>query len=139
MSAIKNFVREWKVKSPKNKAYMALGGIFLLAALASVFIPILPQVPFAIIAAFFFAKGSARLHLWIRHNRFFGQPVRDWEDHQIIRPKLKVFSTLAMLAGAGFAYYKLETKWSIAVGVIFLGSIIFVLTRRSSRMPRFLQ
>ncbi len=135
MSAIKNFIREWKVKKPKDRAFMALGALFLAAAIVGVFIPIIPQVPFAVIAAFFFSKGSMRIHQWIRHNRFFGKPVRDWEDHRVIRPKLKVFSTLAMAGGAAIAFWKLEQNWAIGISIVFGLSILFVLTRKSKPYP----
>lgn len=110
---------------------MVLGGFFLIAAIVGVFVPILPQVPFAIIAAFFFSKGSEQIHQWIRKSKFFGKPVIDWEDHRVIRTKLKVFSTLAMLGGAAFGHYKLGVPKAYILDGVFLLSIFFVLTRRS--------
>ena len=131
MITIKNFVDEWKKKDVKERVYMTLGAVFLVAALVGVAIPVVPQIPFAVIAAFFFSKGSRRIHRWIRHNRFFGKPVRDWEDHQVIRPKLKIISTVTMIAGSVIAVFELKSPWTIIVPCLFAIALVFVLTRKS--------
>ncbi len=110
---------------------MLLGGIFLIAAIVGVFIPIVPQIPFAIISAFFFSKGSPKFHAWIRKNKHLGPPVKDWEDHRVLRPKLKIISTIAMIGGAAIGHWKLNTPWPWILDAIFALSIVFVLTRKS--------
>lgn len=80
MSALKYFWLEWKMKGPKSRMFMALGLMFLLATIVGVFLPIIPQVPFAIISVYFFSRGSTAIHYWIRYNKYFGRPVRNWED-----------------------------------------------------------
>lgn len=116
---------------------MVLGGFFLLAALVGVFIPIIPQVPFAIISAYFFSIGSPRIHLWMRHNKYFGTPVREWEDFRIIRPKMKIIATISMVVGAVLGHYKLDQNWAYALDVVFAVAIAFVLTRRSNMKSFF--
>jgi uncharacterized membrane protein YbaN (DUF454 family) len=128
---LKRFLKEWKKKEPRQKIYMGLGGLLLLLAVIGVFLPLIPQVPFAIASAFFFSKGSRRIHEWIRENRYFGKPVKDWEDHQIVRTKLKIFSTLAMLGGAAFGHWKMNLWWALAVDLLFAIAITFVVTRKS--------
>jgi uncharacterized membrane protein YbaN (DUF454 family) len=128
---IKAFVREWKIKGTKSRLYMAGGGIFLLMALVGVIVPVIPQVPFAIISALLFSKGSTRFHLWIRHNRAFGKPVRDWEDHHVVRTKLKIFSTVAMIGGAAIAHWKLQPPMPYIVDGVFALSLVFLWTRKS--------
>lgn len=128
----KSFVVEWKIKGTKKRSAMVLGAFFLILAFIGVFIPIVPQVPFAIIAAYFFSIGSPRIHLWMRHNKYFGKPIRDWEDFRIIRPKIKIIATVSMAVAAYLGHLKLDQAWAIAFDVIFAVAIVFVLTRRSS-------
>lgn len=135
MPKLKKILKEWKNKDPKEQVCFGLGLLFLALAVIGIFIPILPQVPFAIAAAFFFSKGSRRLHKWIRKNKFLGQPVRDWEDHQVLRPKLKVISTLAMVGGAVMGHMKMLPIPAMILDAIFLACITFVLTR-DSKPPR---
>ena len=115
---------------------MLAGGFFLLIAIVSIFIPILPQLPFAIAAAYLFSKGSARLHLWVRHNKYFGKAVRDWEDFQIIRTRTKIISTVLMLGGMVMGHMKWGAPWAWMLDFIFLVTIAFVCTRRSRIFSR---
>lgn len=131
---LKSFLVEWKLKGAKSRAFMGLGALFLLLALIGVFLPIVPQVPFAIIAAFFFSKGSPRIHLWMRHNKYFGKPIRDWEDFRVIRPKMKIIATLSLIAGAIIGHSKLPPEAAFTLDVVFAASIGFVLTRKSKRL-----
>lgn len=122
-------------KPPKEKLMFLAGVVCLGLAIVGVFLPVVPQVPFAIASAFFFSKASPRLHKWIRKNKHLGPPVVDWEDNRVVRPKLKAFSTVAMIAGAVIAYFTVKLEFAIALSVVFVGCIIFVLTR-NSRKPR---
>lgn len=136
MHLFTGFAQEWKVKGTKKRAYMVAGLFFLLLAMVGLVIPILPQIPTAIVAAFLLSKGSTRFHLWTRHNKFFGKPVRDWEDHRIVRTKLKIISTVMMIFGAAFAHWKFELKWALIVDACFLVGMIFIWTRKSSLIPK---
>lgn len=131
MLSARSFYIEWKMKGNKARFFMFLGALFLLFALIGVALPIIPQVPFAIISAYFFSKGSARIHLWMRTNKYFGKPVRDWEDFKVIRPKMKVIATMSMVIGAILGHYRFDLNWAIALDIIFVASIAFVLTRKS--------
>ncbi len=127
----KAFAAEWNTNEPRDKAFMVAGGLFFLAAIIGLFVPIVPQVPFAVIAAYFFSKGSPRLHRWIRNNKHLGPPVKDWEEHRVVRPKLKLVSTLAMLGGAAIGHWQLEAPWYWIIDGVFALSIVFMLTRKS--------
>ncbi len=128
---IKSFITEWKIKGAKKRSLMLFGAFFLLCAIAGVFIPIIPQVPFAIMSAYFFSKGSTVIHLAIRHNKFFGKPVRNWEDFKVIEPKMKIIATISIIAGAIMGHYKLQNQWAYSLDAVSALAVIFVLTRKS--------
>ncbi len=132
MISLKTFCSEWKIKGNKGRFFMFFGGLFLLFALIGTLLPIIPQVPFAIISAYFFSKGSTRIHFWMRYNKFFGRPVREWEDFKVVRPKMKVIASLFMLMGAIIGHSKLGLPVAYSLDAIFAASIAYVLTRRSS-------
>jgi uncharacterized membrane protein YbaN (DUF454 family) len=121
-------------KSRGKKGWIIAGWIALGAAFVGVFLPVVPQIPFAIIAAFFFSKGSPRLHHWLLNHKYFGATLRDWEMDHVVRVRTKVFATVMMFGGAGIAYWKLhEGKPEFAYGIVglFVISILYVVTRRS--------
>ncbi len=114
--------------------WLIAGWISVSLAVTGVFLPIVPQVPFAVLAAFCFSRGSPRLHHWILNHKHFGPPVRDWELDQVIRPRMKITSILMMTGGAALAYWKFhEDQPKIAYGMpaLFALAAIFVATRRS--------
>lgn len=131
MKMIQSFKEEWSGADGIERAYMVGGAFFLAAAVVGVFLPIVPQVPFAILSAFLFSKGSPKIHRWIRKNKHLGQPVKDWEDHRVVRTKLKIFSTVAMLGGGAFGHWKLESPLFWILDGLFLIAIIFLVTRKS--------
>ncbi len=131
MNPFKKFVSEWKKQDTKHRLFMIGGGIFLMAAIVGVFIPVVPQIPFAIVSAYLFSKGSPALHTWIRKNKHMGPPVKDWEDHRVVRTKLKIISTLAMIGGAAIGHWKLHSPWFWILDGLFALAIVFVLTRKS--------
>ena len=68
----------------------AVLGLFCVGlALIGVFLPLLPTVPFLLLASFFFARSSERLHSWILSHPTFGPMIDDWNSRGAIRPRAK--------------------------------------------------
>ena len=61
-------------------------------------LPLLPTVPFLLLAAFFFAQSSERLHNWIMAHNIFGPMIEDWQNSGAIRPGAKKAATLSIAA-----------------------------------------
>lgn len=129
---VKVAVAGLNIKMAKENVFLALGWLFLVLALVGIALPVVPQVPFAVIAAYFFSKGSPRLHRWIRENKHFGKPVRDWEDQRAVATKTKIISCVMMAAGAVIGHTQLALGWALALDAVFLGCIAFVLTRKTA-------
>jgi uncharacterized membrane protein YbaN (DUF454 family) len=78
--------------------YAGLGGLCVALAFLGVLLPLLPTVPFLLLAAFFFAKSSERLHAWILGHRLFGPMIQDWHENRAIRPAAKKAATVSIAA-----------------------------------------
>jgi uncharacterized membrane protein YbaN (DUF454 family) len=78
--------------------YAGLGLICVALAVIGVVLPLLPTVPFLLLAAFFFANSSERLHTWILSHSLFGPMILDWNEHRAIRPGAKKAATLSIAA-----------------------------------------
>ncbi|MEM7239207.1 MAG: YbaN family protein [Pseudomonadota bacterium] len=61
-------------------------------------VPLLPTVPFLLLAAFCFARGSDRFHAWLLEHPRFGPPIADWQKHGAIRPGAKIAAVVAIAA-----------------------------------------
>ncbi len=81
---------------------IGFGWLALAVGFVGIVVPLLPTTPFVLLAAYFFSKGSIRLHQWLREHPRFGRYVRDWEDVHVIPPIGKYASTLLMVPSVGY-------------------------------------
>lgn len=68
---------------------VTLGGI-------GVILPLLPTVPFLLLAAFCFARSSERLHQWLTTHPKLGPPIQDWNERGAISLKAKRLATASI-------------------------------------------
>ncbi len=114
----------------KKAVSLVLAYLFLALAIIGVVLPGLPTVPFLLLAAWFAARGSERLHTWLYAHPHFGQLLIDWEQQKAVSRKSKVLAVIMMAASAVFLYYKTENTTLVAVVVaIFVCVSTYLLTR----------
>jgi hypothetical protein len=74
-----------------KRTLLTLGGLLSLGlGIVGAFLPLLPTVPFVLLAAFCFAQSSERLHTWLVNHRAFGRIIRDFEAGNGIPRRVKV-------------------------------------------------
>lgn len=67
--------------------------------------PLLPTVPFLLLAAYFFSRSSERLHHWLLSHKVFGPLIVDWQTNGSIRPSAKKLSTISIGAVLLFSFW----------------------------------
>ncbi len=113
------------------RALWAAGGAVALAlGVVGVVTPLLPTVPFLLLAAFCFARSSGRLHHWLLTHPKLGPPIRDWHQSGAISPKAKRLATLSI--GVTFAVSVLLglTLWVLVVQAVVLTAVLVFIWRR---------
>ncbi len=70
-------------------AMIGLAMFFLLLGFIGVFTPIMPTMPFVLLAAVCFARSSPRFYNWLMNHQWFGPSLRDWKTTGGIRRKNK--------------------------------------------------
>lgn len=78
--------------------WATLGLLCVGFAIVGIVTPILPTVPFLLLAAYFFSKSSERLHKWLLSHKVFGPLIQDWQDNGVIRPRAKKIATVSITA-----------------------------------------
>ena len=113
------------------------GGLLSLALGAlGVVLPLLPTVPFAILAAFCFARSSDRLHDWLVHHRRFGPAIRDWRANGAISRRGKKAATFSVVIAFGISVGLGVAAWAMALQAVALaGVMLFVWTRPDGPVP----
>lgn len=109
-----------------------LVGGYLALALGAVgaVLPLLPTVPFLLLAAFCFARSSDRLHRWMLDHPTFGPPIRHWEERGAIGRRAKWVASLSMMGSVGVGLWLGLPLWVVAVQAAVLAAVaIFIWTR----------
>jgi uncharacterized membrane protein YbaN (DUF454 family) len=95
-----------------------------------VVLPLLPTTPFLLIAAFAFARSSARLNRWLREHRSFGPLIDNWHRDGSIDRKVKRIAIIVLLMTPVITWLFGAPLWIIACQIVVLSAAaVFILTR----------
>ncbi|MBO9399435.1 YbaN family protein [Shimia sp. R9_3] len=110
--------------------WLICGLICVAFALVGVVLPLLPTVPFLLLAAFCFARSSQKLHNWLLSHKLFGPMIDDWHRNGAIRPSAKRAATLSiMLVFAISLALGVKTTVLIIQAVVLSAVLFFLWTR----------
>lgn len=76
--------------------WMTFGLTALALGFAGIALPLLPTVPFILLAAFCFGRSSERMHRWLHEHRVFGPMIDDWNTSGAIRRPAKIWATISI-------------------------------------------
>ena len=105
---------------------------FLALALGAIgaFLPLLPTVPFILLAAFAFAQSSERMHNWLLEHNLFGGMIRDWRRYGAISLRAKIASVVTMALVLIISAFHGVAAWILITQAVILScSAIYVLSR----------
>jgi uncharacterized protein len=102
-----------------------------LAALGAA-LPVLPTVPFLLVALWAFARGSPELHARLLAHRTYGPVLRDWEGRRAIPKRAKIASLAAMSISLALLAATSEHVWlPVGVGALMALVAAYILSRPS--------
>ena len=91
-------------------AAFAIGSIGII-------LPLLPTVPFYLLATFCFARSNPRWeHLLLDHPRW-GPPLRNWRERRVISRTAKLAALTALATSSVMGLILLHGPWAIAPAI----------------------
>lgn len=109
---------------------MVLGLLSLGLGFLGAFLPLLPTVPFLLLAAACFANSSDRMHDWLINHNKLGPPIADWRSGGIIRRKAKYLASVSIVLTFGIPLWLGFSQTVLTIQAIVLcGVILFIWTR----------
>ena len=121
--------------------WLGIGMIALAFGTAGIVLPLLPTVPFYLLAAFCFAKSSERLHRWFAATKLYQKYVVPFSDGNGMMWQAKL-KTMAFVTGvmSVSGYFLSDNR----MGLMMLGGawllqcvamLFFVKTRKREKSP----
>ncbi|SIO19901.1 YbaN family protein [Vannielia litorea] len=108
----------------------AAGGVSLALGAIGIVLPLLPTVPFVLLAAFCFARSSGRLHDWLLAHRTFGPMITDWRRNGAIHRRAKWAATVSVLAVFSLSVVLTLPGHVLMIQAVTLGCVmLFIWTR----------
>ena len=88
-------------------------------ALVGTVLPVMPTVPFLIVAAYAFDRSSPRFHARLMAHPVFGPQIGNWRRHGAIARNVKIVATVSMAAGLAVTFFILPRPfWLVQLAVI---------------------
>lgn len=100
------------------------GTLCVVLGVIGMFIPVLPTTPLLLLAAYFYARSSARFYHWLMTNRFFGSYIRNYRQGNGLPLVHKVLTISLLWLSIGYGIGFVVSQWWLKV--ILLGIAIGV-------------
>ena len=113
----------------KRPLYLTGGVVSTALGVIGIFLPILPTVPFLILAAFCFARSDPALEARIMNHPIYGPPIRTWREKSAVSRRGKVAATFAFSGSIVFGYLTLPAPWVFLPPVIAVVCLSWLWTR----------
>lgn len=109
--------------------YLLLAVAALVMGVVGIFLPLLPTVPFILLAAWAAGRSSPRLQQWIESHPRFGSHVRHWRERGAVSRPAKRAAAAAMAASA-LLLYAIAPTWSAVAATAVMATVLAWLWQR---------
>ena len=114
----------------RRTVYLAIGWVSLALSLIGLALPVMPTVPFVLVAFWAFSQSSPRLSRRLLANDRLGPPLRMWLRHNAISRRVKYVATLMMAGGCVFSWALGVPSWALAAQIAICTAVAaYILTR----------
>lgn len=117
--------------------YIAVACLCIGLGTLGIVLPGLPTTPFLLLAAWAAARSSPRLHAWLFSHRWFGPPLRHWENERAIATRVKIVAVaLLIVSWLVLTWQTQGILVPIITGTLFTVVSTFLLTRPAPKTQK---
>lgn len=111
----------------KKILYIILGCIGLGGGAIGAVVPVLPSVPFLLLAAYCFARSSKRLHNWFTGTKLYKNNLESYAKGEGMtwKTKIRIMITVTVLMSIGFIMMDAVPVGRIVLACVWLFHIIY--------------
>ncbi|KAA0212340.1 MAG: DUF454 domain-containing protein [Lautropia sp.] len=103
----------WRTLALANVALALLGAV----------LPVLPTVPFLLVAAWAGSRGWPQLETWLLEHPKHGPAIRRWRDHGAVPRRAKWVASTMMLASAAILALSAVPLWTKIAVPAFMATV----------------
>ncbi len=111
----------------KKSLLLLLGCISAVLGTIGAFIPLLPTVPFFLLAAFCFARSSEKLHAWFTNTTLYKKNLESYAQGRGMTwsTKLRIMSSVTVIMAIGFIMMKEVPIGRTVLSIIWLLHLLY--------------
>ncbi|HKU14902.1 MAG TPA: YbaN family protein [Steroidobacteraceae bacterium] len=113
------------LRQTQNFLWRAVALLAFAVGIVGLAIPVLPTVPFLILAAWAASKGWPAFELWLLEHRLYGPHIRSWRERRIVPRAAKIWAVLTMSASATLIQLLDVPRW-LQIGTPLVMAVIAV-------------
>ena len=112
----------------KKAIYVVMGCISLGFGTIGTVLPVLPTVPFYLLAAFCFARSSERLHTWFVGTELYRKNLESYVNGKGMtkEAKRRIITTVSLIMAFSFGKMKNVPVGRMAVSVVWVLHVIYL-------------
>lgn len=111
----------------KKIIYTTIGCISMALGAVGTILPILPTVPFLMLAVFCFAKSSQRLHTWFTNTKLYKNNLESYAKGEGMtkKVKIKIMATVTILMTIGLIMMNQVPVGRMILAIVWLFHILY--------------
>lgn len=116
----------------KKPVLLTVGLLAVAVGVVGIFLPLLPTVPFLLLAAWCFARANPAWEQRLLNHPIYGPQLRAWRARGVISRPAKLAATLSLLGSAVLGAWLLDGPWRWVPAAVALVVGSWILTRPST-------
>ena len=111
----------------KKAFFVVLGCLSLGLGAVGAVLPILPTVPFLMLAVFCFAKSSEKLHNWFISTKLYKKNLESFVQGKgmTVKTKIRIMVTVTILMSIGFIMMHAVPVGRIILGFVWIFHVLY--------------
>jgi uncharacterized membrane protein YbaN (DUF454 family) len=125
------------LSTPARWLLQALAGVCVLLGVIGIFVPVMPSVPFLVVAGWAASRSSPRMHRWLMAHPRFGHLLRDWYEAGVVPRRAKWITTVMVSCSAIMMLVITPAAWLAGAFALIacMAAVVWWLWRRPERRP----
>ncbi|MGY3570695.1 YbaN family protein [Vibrio sp. SCSIO 43135] len=118
----------------KRKGYMCVGWTCVILGSIGITVPLLPTVPFILLALYCFGCGSPKFQLWLLEHPRLGPIATRLKNNDGLTRREKIQSLVLIWLSMGSVFYFIAygSHWQYAIAALLLFETWFILRFKTS-------